>query len=568
VPVGAHSPARRKKLGVFYTPPEMAAKLVEWCIRSPRDTMIDPSFGGFVFLEAARDRLLALGANQGDVGQQLCGIDVDAEALRAVSDEEGLAACRLLHKDFFRVVPSDEMKFSANIGNPPYVRYQAWNGNAAKAHAVTEAMGVRLTRLSSTWAPFILHGCRFLEEGGRLGQVLPAELLHSQYARPVIDYLVSSFKSVTVAVFDQKVFPGALEEVVLLFADGYQRGPARGVCLVTCKDLADLTVGRVDGKGRGYLDVDVPLLRLLPRETQRLYERLSADRNVDHLGSVAAVDIGVVTGANDFFIRGHDEVTARGYDPALFKTTISKATDIQGARLSRNDIQRLERRGRRTALLHTRGASPRALASVNDLLREGEAAQLHTRYKCRIRDPWHAVPIPRAGAPNAFLTYMNNAFPRLVVNEADALSTNTIHNVALVNGHAPAALGVAFYNSLTLLSAELVGRSYGGGILKLEPTEAERLLIPLFDAAIGGHLDAVDGLLRGGDLDAVVDLVDSVVLKPLGLTASEIAALRRAREKLFRRRRTRNMRPSVSAKTNTPAADRRAEASGRSARFR
>jgi adenine-specific DNA-methyltransferase len=566
VPTGSYSHARKKELGAFYTPGEMAAKLVEWCIRSPKDTMLDPSFGGFVFLEAARERLLALGANRRSVGRQLCGIDVDEDAVRMGRDEEGLADCRLLHADFFRVAPSEEMRFAANIGNPPYVRYQSWNGGADKAHALTEAMGVRLTRLASTWAPFILHGCCFLHEGGRMGQVLPAELLHSQYAKPVIDYLVSSFRSVTVAVFEEKVFPGALEEVVLLFADGYGHGPARGVRLVACRNLDDVTPERIDGRGRGYLDLDLPLLRLLPKRTQRLYEQLAADTKVEALGSIAAVDIGLVTGANDFFIRTRDEVKALRYDPRLFRAAISKATDIEGARFSRRDLRQLDRRGRRTALLDAAGASPRALATVQDLIRKGEKAKLHKRYKCRIRDPWYAVPIPKSGVPDAFLTYMNNAFPRLVVNDARALSTNTIHKVSLLNGHLPSALGVAFYNSLTLLSAELVGRSYGGGILKLEPTEAERLLIPSFAADIGNHLEDVDAALRRGDLNAALDLVDAVVLKPLGVTPSEIAALRRAREKLFGRRRTRNIKALGAATTNTPAADRRAEASRRRSR--
>jgi adenine-specific DNA-methyltransferase len=541
----------------------MATKLVEWSIRSPNDTMIDPSFGGFVFLEAARDRLLKLGAKPGAVGGQLCGVDVDEDALRKARDEEGLADCRLVQADFFRVAPSHEMRFTANIGNPPYVRYQSWNGGAANAHAVTEAMGVRLTRLASTWAPFILHGCRFLEEGGRMGQVLPAELLHSQYARPVIDYLTESFKFVTVAVFEEKVFPGALEEVVLLFAEGYRCGPARGISVVACRDLGDLTVDRINGRGRGrgYLNVDVPLLRLLPPKTQRLYQRLAAEPSVNTLGALAAVDIGVVTGANDFFIRSRSEVKALRLDPKLFRTAISRATDIQGARLSRRDVKELDARGRPTALLVAAGANSRVLESVKNLIRAGEKAKLHKRYKCRIREPWYALPLPKRGAPDAFLTYMNNAFPRLVVNEAGALSTNTIHNVSLLNGGSASALGVAFYNSLTLLSAELVGRSYGGGILKLEPTEAERLLVPTFTPDLAKHLEEVDESLRRRDVSSVLDVVDAAVLKPLGLTASEIAGLRRAREKLFARRRTRNLKPNGTTKTNTPAGNGRTPAS-------
>jgi adenine-specific DNA-methyltransferase len=108
---------------------------------------------------------------------------------------------------------------------------------------------------------------------------------------------------------------------------------------------------------------------------------------------------------------------------------------------------------------------------------------------------------------------------------------------------APTALCVAFYNSLTLLSAEIVGRSYGGGVLKLEPTEAERLLVPSFESSIGRQLPAVDRLLRAGELDAVIDAVDSLVLPPLGLVDTDIRRLRSARQQLLARRQGRNGKP-------------------------
>ena len=44
------------------------------------------------------------------------------------------------------------------IGNPPFVRYQAFAGAArAKGIAAALAQGVRLTALTSSWAPFVVH---------------------------------------------------------------------------------------------------------------------------------------------------------------------------------------------------------------------------------------------------------------------------------------------------------------------------------------------------------------------------------------------------------------------------
>lgn len=532
-----HTAERRKELGAFYTPPEMAAKLIDWAIRDPHDRIIDPSFGGFVFLERAKERLLALGDNPSELRGLVYGVDRDEEALRVAREEEGLGDVSLVHSDFFLVEPDDLPRFTANLGNPPYVRYQSWDADGSRAHEIAEGLGFKLTKLASIWAPFILHGCRFLEVGGRLGQVLPAELLHAQYARPVLEYLTQSFREVTVAVFEERVFPGALEEVVLLFADGYLQGPARGIGIVSCRDLNDLDLAQIDGKGRGYLDPQIALVRLLPTRTQRLYERLAADKRVRTLGDIAKVDIGAVTGANDFFIRTREDIRRRRLPARLFQTIVSKATDVPGARLTANDVEDLAERGRKTELLVMNGKTPtKALAK---LLAEGEELGLPSRYKCRIRTPWWSVSPPKSGAPDAFLTYMNHAYPRFVFNEAGALSTNTIHNVA-VSGASGAALAVGFYNSLTLLSAELVGRSYGGGILKLEPTEAERLLIPACDDTLASRLAEVDALLRAGELDAALDVVDALTLKPLGVSDADIRALRSARQKLYARRRQRS----------------------------
>jgi adenine-specific DNA methylase len=535
-----HSPERQKELGAFYTPEAMATKLVDWAIRDPGDTVIDPSLGGYVFLELAKQRLSALGHDHKASPGAVYGVDMDEEALRVAREDEGLDDVTLLHSDFFRLNPDALPKFTANVGNPPYIRYQSWGSVNSSAHSIAETMGVKLTRLSSIWAPFVLHGCRFLAFGGRLAQVLPAEILHAQYARPVTEYLTRAFREVTIAVFDERTFPGALEEVVLLFADGYEHGPAPGIGMVSARDVGALDLTGIDGKGRGYFSPQLALLRVLPRSTQRLYERLARHECVRALGDVANVDIGAVTGANDFFIRTREEVVSRGFAPELFKTVVSKASDVPGARLSGGDIARLESQARKTELLATNGHSAQELASIAVLLAEGEQLGLPQRYKCRIRSRWWSIPLPKHGAPDAFLTYMSHTNPRLVNNEAGALSTNTIHNVSVSEEISSPALCVAFYNSLTLLSAELVGRSYGGGILKLEPSEAERLLIPSFERSLGRLLPRVDTLLRQGELEAVLDLVDPLVLAPLGLRQADILGLRAARHKLFARRRARS----------------------------
>ena len=115
---------------------------------------------------------------------------------------------------------------------------------------------------------------------------------------------------------------------------------------------------------------------------------------------------------------------------------------------------------------------------------------------------------------------MSNKFPRLVLNEAKAVSTNTIHRVMFTwkDGMFSKAFIASFYNTLTMLSAELSGRSYGGGVLKLEPSEAERLKVFRphdidFVKDLAALLPKVDRLLRAKAFDEVLRTVDQLILQ-------------------------------------------------------
>ena len=110
-------------------------------------------------------------------------------------------------------------------------------------------------------------------------------------------------------------------------------------------------------------------------------------------------------------------------------------------------------------------------------------------------------------------------------------------------------LPLAFLNSFSLLGAEMVGRSYGGGLLKLEPKEADMLPVPAAAllrraaADLSAARPGVEAALQVGDLAAAVAQVDRILLTGrLGLDDGQLMALRMARELLSQRRRARGKR--------------------------
>ena len=119
---------RAKAFGAFYTGAVVAEFLVRWAVRGPNDTVIDPSFGGGVFLRAAAAQLDKLG---GTSKGQVYGVELDEEVYARVFRElKGVSPGNLIRSDFFTVEPTLLPKLDAVVGNPPFIRYQSFSGEA------------------------------------------------------------------------------------------------------------------------------------------------------------------------------------------------------------------------------------------------------------------------------------------------------------------------------------------------------------------------------------------------------------------------------------------------------
>jgi Xaa-Pro aminopeptidase len=100
-------------------------------------------------------------------------------------------------------------------------------------------------------------------------------------------------------------------------------------------------------------------------------------------------------------------------------------------------------------------------------------------------------------------------------------------------------LATLWQTSLTRLSVELEGHSLGGGMLKLEPTEAESVMLP-WPANKRGLLEAaaeLDLLARAKGDAATVREADAAILRTrLYLTNAEVNLLQYAAACLQERR--------------------------------
>ena len=542
----------RKSRGAFFTPPELCDYLVGWAVRSPNDAILEPSCGEAAFLLSAGARLQALNGGRLRQAGQLRGVELHAESARAarsVLSSRGLD-CQVEVSDFFTMDPI--ATFDAVVGNPPYVRYQDFSGEARRrSRAAALRAGVSLTRLASSWAAFTVHAALFLKPEGRLGLVLPAELLTVNYAAAVRRFLMARFARVRLVLFTERVFPGVQEEVLLLLAEGL--GPTDHCELFQVRDLQELRsssqVFRTWKPDRPESKWTPSLISSSARET---WAELAASDAFGSLHDWGETTLGMVSGNNRYFALSPVEVAELSLSESdVIPLSPPGSGHLRGLAFSAATWRQLGQAGRATFLFRPAAAPSAAAARY---IEAGERSGVHEAYKCRVRSPWWRVPlVPPA---DLLLTYMNADTPRLCSNTARVHHLNSVHGFYLHPGTGSLdkdLLPLAVLNSMTLLGAETVGRAYGGGLLKLEPREADdlpvpsRSTLPRVSDALSALRAPVTAALRGGRLLDAVHLVDEALLvRELGLARAKVEALQHAHAELSARRTSRGTGPRES----------------------
>ena len=541
------APTAQKMRGGYYTPRALAEHMCQWAIRSPTDRVIEPSCGDGSFLTAASPMLGG--------GGSLTAIEVVPKEIEKAKLSVNGAAAPVDWRcgSFFDLAAAllEGERFDVALGNPPFIRFQHFDRRERdRAFGLVRRFGYRPTGLANAWVAFVQLAAELLREGGRLAMVVPAELLQVQYAAELRFRLPVLFENVTLVAFDELVFPQIQQEVVLLLADGRQRGErqcgrlhvrqvANGHALLAEATGTTRTVSGFDVQNNGSAMKWTSLF--LHEQEGDLLRSCGEDRQLHRLGDLADVDVGIVTGRNSFFVVSEEQAQQLGAR-SLALDVVGRTSALKSIRFTDEDMRRYAA-SHPSKLLNLSGLERERFPSALDAyVKQGEAAGVHTGYKCRIRDRWFDV--PSTGVPDAFLFRQIHTAPLLAVNRAGATSTDTVHRVRVYGGVDRDRLAGAMVNSLTFAWAEVAGRSYGGGVLELEPREAETLLVP-YQFAGELDLDFLDSRLRKGDLPAALAHGDDILLRRgCGMSTDEIERLRsgwnRLRLRRQRRRRERS----------------------------
>lgn len=521
-----------KLRGGFYTPEPIAEFILRWGINGSTDfDILEPSCGDGVFLEQLK--------NLKSTYNSITAIEFDEiEAEKA--DKIELKNKQVINDDFHTYCNNTEKRFDLIVGNPPYIRFQFFDRNQqAEAGDIFIRAGLKYSKLTNAWVSFVVGSSLLLKDkGGKIGFVLPAEILQVSYALQLRKYLAHFYNKINIISFEKLVFPDIQQEVVLLLCEKNetQEHNIEHIELKDASELKTLDTARlkspqkkIDFKSNKWT------FYFLEQEEIDFLENIAKKRNIPTLAKYANVEVGITTGANDYFTV--PLTTVEEYDLQDYaKPMVGRSVQVNSVIFTKEDW---EKNKFSKAKAHLLAFPDKENLNQNNgavkYIAHGERLNIHKGYKTGIRNDWFVVPSLKIS--DALFIRRNNLYPRLIINEAEAYTTDTMHRVFVKPDADIKALTASYYNSLSLAFTEVSGRSHGGGVLELMPNEAEKILLP-YHKDNAELLLQIDELIRDKtDIEEVLKMTNEVILKQhYGLSQKEIDLAHSIWKKLSKRR--------------------------------
>lgn len=538
-----HTTARKLR-GGYYTDRILADYIVNQIELDDRLRILEPSCGDGVFLKSIRD-------NTSDQQiESVEAIEIMKSEINLIKKESWSDKYKIQCTDFLKYYHRYKKKtFNVVLGNPPYIRYQYLTKAQRNIQSeILEKNGMTPNKLINSWVCFLVACVERLEEKGKIGFVIPAELLQIVYAEQLRQFLIDQLSDMVLITFKELVFDGAEQEVVVLIGTkraGHDKGKEEStkIAVVEFQNLNEL-------KPLKDIDMDYQPIEhskekwtkyfLTPKENECI-RNISLRKDFYTFDEISLVNVGITTGNNKYFSIDRETVDQYQLQDVVLPL-IGRSSHAHGIYFTKEDWNQNITDGTRAYLINfpTDISFEEYPELHQKYILEGEKNGDNKGYKCGIRERWYVV--PSVWVPDAFFLRRNNTFPKFVLNNIDAVSTDTMHRIKFKEGINPKKVLLSYYNSITFAFTEIAGRSYGGGVLEILPREVGGIPLPdlqnFDDEKTDELILLIDDYVRNKkNIDELLDIMDqNVLVEYMGMNMEEARVYRGVWKKLMKRR--------------------------------
>lgn len=506
----------QKLRGAYYTPLQLADAMVGLFASENICSVLEPSCGDGVFLDSLNDTGMI------DRISIIQAVEIEKDEAEKVqiryADKKNVEVCNEDFFDFFKRVQGKK-SYDLILGNPPYIRYQYLKERQREIQSqILTDNGMKANKLINAWVAFMVACVQLLSEHGKIAFVIPAEILQVAYAEDLRLYLSNYLAKITLITFEQLVFPGIEQEVVVFI--GEKDECEKGIRIIEMENLEDFKI--LDIQKNGFQRVPHAKEKwtkyFVSADEMQLIQQFRTDKRFAKFADYGLINVGITTGNNRYFSITEETSQKYQLEPATLPL-IGRSSHAHGIYFTETDWNINKQNGKRARLINFPDIPFEDYADgYKKYIEFGEQNKENEGYKCSIRERWYIV--PSVWIPDAFFLRRNNLYPKFVLNRCGAVSTDTMHRIKFNADVEPENILLAYYNSVSFAFTEICGRSYGGGVLEILPGEMGNILLPKIE-----HIDLeqrkkileeIDAIVRSDEnIEKALDLVDQEILVDL-----------------------------------------------------
>jgi|GEM_PF-254997 len=461
---------RLREKGQFWTPSWVAKAMVAY-VAEETDTIFDPATGRGAFLKALFD------IRKSDV--KYFGIDIDSNVLTDPIYKHSIATVE--NRDFITNPP--QRKFKAIVANPPYIRHHRIN-NETKIllkQIATKAIGKPLDGRAGYHIYFLIQALNWLEQEGKLAFIMPADTCEGIFAQDLWAWISKKYCIEATITFSENAtpFPNIdTNAIVFLIKNSLPNKTLHWVKVTQANSDAlyeyiasKFTLQKRDAFNVSCREIEEALVTGLSRYPQVM------KCSKYSLKDFADVMRGIATGSNSFFFLTSQQVEELNIPREFLKRAIGRTADATGDILTIQNLEDLDKKMRPTFLLSI-NEFDLLPTQISDYLQVGIKMDLPNQPLIGQRKPWYKM--EKRQVPAILFAYLGRRNARFILNQTQAVPLTAflclyphISDPGYIRN-----LWLALNHQDTLANLQLVGKSYGSGAIKVEPSGLRELPIP------------------------------------------------------------------------------------------
>lgn len=435
----------KRENGIYYTPDELAEYLACPLIKGKEISIFDPAYGNGSLLLASE----AI-SKRDDVNRSLEFFGCDIHPVNGLISH--LPSANLVEQDFFEY--DRENKYDLILTNPPYIKHQNQEKELIKNYREDNPEFSFLSNSSDLWAYFLIKSVVHLEENGSLGAILPWSFIQANYSKKLRSWLVERFAEIKILALNNPYFETAEERIILLWLKGYGK-KNKIIHSAFANEFTDNFKFSKISRSEWEEDKIVSVSKV---DLNYIFNSLKDKFGFVKFDTFANTRIGIVTGANKYFIRDKEYARRKKFTEKELQPVLTSATEI-------------------SELLANGTSVLRQLVTINEsdadkfdwFIHEGIESEFHLRSHCKKRSPWYAIETGRT--PDAFFPYRVSKIPYMILNDHQIQSVNSVHRIYF-DGLTILEKKWVFVSLISIygqLSLSTNAKTYGRGMMKIEP---------------------------------------------------------------------------------------------------